>query len=100
MIMGNIYLMNSNLVAGPPPLVRRPFRALITGNSYDEAIVLAIDFLKGNEILFKHINSGIRGNKLSKIRKKEVPLQDLPLYIGWPWKTPEFMALLKAGCND
>jgi hypothetical protein len=29
---------------------------------------------------------------------KEIPLKDLPLYVGWKWLTPEFMKLLK-GAN-
>jgi hypothetical protein len=30
-------------------------------------------------------------------RSKEISVKDLPLYIGWPFKTDLFMALLKGG---
>jgi hypothetical protein len=103
--MREIYLVHGNLIveaSGPPPIEGiSSWKALIRENECipDETDVLAINFKdgKGNEELFKHITDSIKKNYFNKILKAEVPLHDLPLYINWPYKTLEFMDLLKRG---
>jgi hypothetical protein len=61
-------------------------------------VVLALN-LDGDTFLMEYVTEWLEKGNPTK-REILVPLQDLPLYINWPYKTPEFMDLLKAGCND
>lgn len=78
-----------------------PYEALITRNeSFDEPIILALRLKDNSEIterFFRHIANTLKMYYFDSIQKTEVPLQDLPLYVGWAWKTPEFLDLIKRG---
>ena len=62
-------------------------------------VVLALD-LDGDMNLMVYVTEWLERKGHSFKKEILVPLQDLPLYINWPHKTPKFMALLKRWCNE
>jgi hypothetical protein len=108
--MTEIYLCHGNLVEGVHRPVLSigsysPYDALITRNeslSFDAPVTLALRLKDNSEVtegFFRHIANTLKMYYFDGIQKTKVPLQDLPLYIGWAWKTPEFLDLLKRDCD-
>lgn len=98
MIVGKkIYLLNNVLIKDPYTVL---FSVLIIIDDTPRVIALKNPWYHPLTILQ---NIALKIENLVTIKpddRTEITLHDLPLYIDWPWKTPEFLDLIKRGRDD